>query len=47
MFTQASQVAQRLRTHLTMQETQETRVQTLGQEGPLEEEIVIDSNILA
>ena len=30
-----------------MQETQEIPVQTLGQEGPLEEEIVIDSNILA
>ena len=30
-----------------MQETQEIPVQTLGQEGSLEEEIVIDSNILA
>ena len=30
-----------------MQETQETRVQSLGQEDPLEEEMAIHSSILA
>ena len=30
-----------------MQETQETRVQSLGREGPLEEEMATHSNILA
>ena len=30
-----------------MQETQETRVQSLGQEDPLEKEMVTHSNILA
>ena len=30
-----------------MQETQETRVQSLGQEDPLEKEMVTDSSILA
>ena len=30
-----------------MQETQETRVQSLGQEDPLEEEMVTHSSILA
>ena len=30
-----------------MQETQETRVQALGQEGPLEEEMATYSSILA
>ena len=30
-----------------MQKTQETRVQSLGQEDPLEEEMATHSNILA
>ena len=30
-----------------MQETQEVRVQSLGQEDPLEEELATHSNILA
>ena len=34
----ASHVAQELRICLPMQETQETRVQSLGQEDPLEKE---------
>ena len=33
--------------HLPMQETQGTWVPSLGQEDPLEEEMAIDSNILA
>ena len=32
---------------LAMQETQETRVQTLGEEDPLEEEMSTHSSILA
>ena len=32
---------------LTVQETQETRVQSLAQEDPLEEEMAIHSSILA
>ena len=32
---------------LAMQETQETQVQSLGQENPLEEEMAIHSSILA
>ena len=43
----ASQVAQCYRIHLPMQETQETRVQSLGQEDPLEKEMAIHSRILA
>ena len=35
------------KTHLPMQETQETKVQPLGQEDPLEEEMAAHSNILA
>ena len=35
----ASHVAQELRICLPMQETQETRVQSLGQEDPLEKEM--------
>ena len=31
----------------TLQETQETRVQSLGQEDPLEEKIATHSNIIA
>ena len=36
-----------LRTHLPMQETQEKRVPTLGQEDPLGQETITDSSILA
>ena len=42
-----SQVAQWWRTHLPMQETQETQVWSLGQEDPLEEEMAAQSSILA
>ena len=43
----AAQVAQWQRIHLPMQETQETRVQSLGQEDLLEEEMATHSSILA
>ena len=43
----ASQVAQWLRIHLLMQETQEPWVRSLGQEDPLEEEMATHSSILA
>ena len=43
----ASQVAQWERICLITQETQETRVQPLGQEGPLEEEMATHSSILS
>ena len=43
----ASQVAQWQRICLPMQETQETQVQSLGQEVPLEEEMSTHSSILA
>ena len=45
--TEASQVAQRYRIHLPMQETQETQVRLLGWEDPLEEEMATYSSILA
>ena len=45
--TEASQVAQRYRIHLPMQETQETRVRLLGWEDPLEDEMATYSSILA
>ena len=45
--TEASQMAQRYRIHLPMQETQETRVRLLGWEDPLEEEIATYPSILA
>ena len=35
------------RIHLLMQETQETRIQSLSQEDPLEEEVATHSSILA
>ena len=35
-----------LRTHLPMQEMQETQVQSLGQEDPLEQEMATCSSIL-
>ena len=35
------------KTHLPLQETQEIRVRSLGQEGPLEEGITTHSNFLA
>ena len=40
-------MAQLQRIHLTMQETQETQNQSLGQEDPLEKEIETHSNIVA
>ena len=40
-------MAQWSRTHLPMQETQETWVQSLGGEDPLEEEMATHSTILA
>ena len=43
----ASLLAQQQRIHLPMQEMQETRVQSLGQEAPLEEEVAAHSSILA
>ena len=44
---EASQVAQWLRSPLPMQETQETRVRSLGWEDPLEKETATHSGILA
>ena len=44
---EASQVAQWQRNHLPMQETQESQVQSLGQEDLLEEEMATHSSILA
>ena len=41
------QVAQRVKNLPTMQETKETRVPSLGQEDPLEEEMATHSSILA
>ena len=43
----ASQVAQWWRIHLPAQETQEMRVQSLGQEDPLEQEMATHSSTLA
>ena len=43
----ASQMAQWVENLPAMQETQETRVQSLGQEDPLEEETTTHSSILA
>ena len=43
----ASQMAQWVENLLAEQETQEMRVQSLGQEDPLEEEMVTHSSILA
>ena len=43
----ASQVAQWQRTHLPMQEIQETHVRSLGQEDPLEKGMATDSRIVA
>ena len=43
----ASQVVQWLRIWLPMQKVQETHVQFLGWEDPLEEEIATHANILA
>ena len=42
-----SQVAQWSRIHLPVQEMQETQVQSLGQQDPLEEEMATHSSILA
>ena len=44
---QPSQVAQWYRIHLPVQKMQETRVQSLGQEDPLEKETITHSSILA
>ena len=43
----ASQVAPWYRIHLPKQETQETRVPSLGPEDPLEQEMATHSNLLA
>jgi len=43
----ASQVAQWLRICLPLQKAQETQVQSLGWEDPLEKEMAIHSSILA
>ena len=43
----ASQAVQWYRIHLPMQETQETRVRSLGREDPLEQEMATHSSILA
>ena len=43
----ASLMAHWVKNPSAMQETQETRVQSLGQEDPLEEEMAIHSSILA
>ena len=40
-------MAQAVKNVSAMQETQKTRVRSLGQENPLEEEIATHSNILA
>ena len=42
-----SQMAQWQRIHLPVQEIQDTRVQSLGQEDPLEKEMATHSSILA
>ena len=47
ILSEAFQVAQWLRTRLPVQETQETRVQTLGWEDPLESGMATPSSILA
>ena len=46
-FLWASQVAQWQRIRLPMQEMQEMRIPSLGQEEPLEKEMAIHSSILA
>ena len=43
----ASLVAQQIKNALAMQEPQETWVQSLGQEDPLEKEMATHSSILA
>ena len=40
-------MVQQLRIHLLMQETQETWIQSLGREDPLEEEMATHFSILA
>ena len=44
---ETSQVVHWLRIHLAMQETHEMRIQSLGWEDPLEEEMATCSSILA
>ena len=44
--TGASQVVQWVKNSPTMQETQETQVQSLGQEDPLKEDMATHSSIL-
>ena len=44
---QASPIAQEVKNLPAIQETQETRVQSLGQEDPLEEEMATHSTVLA
>ena len=43
----ASQVALLVKTHLPVQETQETQARSLGREDPLEEGLATHSSILA
>ena len=47
MFLGASLVTQWRRTRLPVQETRETRVQSLSREDPLEEDMAVHSSILA
>ena len=47
MYTYASPMAPRVNNMFAVQEIQETRVQSLGQEDPLEKEMAAQSNILA
>ena len=46
-YSRASPIAQQVKNPPTMQETQETRVQSLGREDPLEEGMAIHSSIFA
>ena len=47
MLSRASSMAQRVKNLFAMQETQETRVRSLGQEDPLEKEMGTHSSVLA
>ena len=46
-LTSASPMAQWIKNLPAMQETEETQIQSLGQEDPLEEEMATHSSILA
>ena len=47
MYTYASPMAPQINNMFAVQDIQETRVQSLGQEDPLEKEMEAQSNILA